>query len=268
MAVRGRRARSRQSHHLLLGILALVFVVGVAGGLLYFGFNKEPGIDSATLCPAKGPRGHYVLLVDKTDPMNFTQKQAFTVFLDELIRKRVPEGYLLSVFALGEDFKATAEPLVELCNPGSGEGKSALTNNLERARRAYEEKFIKPLMKQAEALQGTQPAKASPIFEMLQLVAINGFRKHGVQGERRLLLMSDMLHNGTSFSMYRAVPDYAAFATTEYGRKTQADLHDVKVELYYLLNTPQFQTRRNLKFWEDYFDKSGARLVEVRPLEG
>ena len=80
--------------------------------------------------------------------------------------------------------------------------------------------------------------------------------------------MSDMLHNSGAFSMYRAVPDYSAFAETDYGRKTRADLRDVKVELYYLLNTPQFQTRRNLKFWEDYFDKSGARLVEVRPLEG
>ncbi|MDM0075756.1 hypothetical protein QTH90_15240 [Variovorax sp. J2P1-59] len=268
MAARGRRAKRRQTQHILFGILGLTFVLAILGAAGYHFLARESGPDKVTLCPAKGPKGHYVLLVDKTDPLNFTQKQAFSVLLDDLVRKRLPEGYLLSVFVLGEDFKATAEPLVELCNPGSGENKSVLTSNVDWARRDYEQKFIKPLMQQAEALQGSKPAKASPIFEMLQLVAINGFRRHDVKGERRLFLMSDMLHNNGSYSMYRAAPDYSSFADTDYGRKTRADLRDVEVELYYLINTPQFQTRRNQKFWEEYFDKSGARLVEVRPLEG
>ena len=268
MAARGRRAKRRQTQHILFGILGLGFVLAILGAAAYYFLTRGSGPDKVTLCPAKGPKGHYVLLVDKTDPLNFTQKQAFSVLLDDLIRKRLPEGYLLSVFVLGEDFKALAEPLVELCNPGSGENKSALTNNVGWARRDYEQKFIKPLMHQAEVLQESQPAKASPIFEMLQLVAINGFRRHDVKGERRLFLMSDMLHNNASFSMYRALPNYSSFADTDYGRKTRAALQGVEVELYYLINTPQFQTRRNLKFWEEYFDKSGARLVAVRPLEG
>jgi hypothetical protein len=268
MAARGRRAKNRQTKQLLYGTLAIAFVVGILGAPGYYFFTKEAAPDKVTLCPANGPNGHYVLLVDKTDPMSFTQKQTFSVLLDDVVRKRVPEGYLLSVFVLGEDFKESAEPLVELCNPGSGESKSAWTSNVARARRDYEQKFTKPLMQQAGALQGSKPAKASPIFEMLQLVAVNGFRRHDVKGERRLFLVSDMLHNNSSFSMYRAAPDYSSFADTDYGRKTRADLQGVDVEVHYLINAPQFQTRRNQKFWEDYFDKSGARLVEVRSLEG
>ena len=268
MVVRGKRAKGRQRNHLFMGIGLFILVFLSIGALLYHEVTKEPPINTATLCPAKGPTGHFVLLVDTTDPLNFTQKQSFAVFLDELVKKRVPEGHLLSVFVLGEDFKTNAEPLVELCNPGSGENKSAMTSNVERVRKTYEEKFIKPLLLQGEALQGTQPAKASPILEMLQLVAINGFRKHDVKGERRLFLMSDMLHNGSAFSMYRATPSFEDFSSTDYGRKTQADLRDVKVELHYLLNSPQLQTRRSLLFWENYFIKAGARLVEVRPLEG
>lgn len=268
MAARGRRAKRRQTQHILFGVLSLAFVLAILVTPGYYFLTKEAGPDKVTLCPAKGPKGHYVLLVDKTDPLNFTQKQAFSVLLDDLVRKRLPEGYLLSVFVLGEDFKETAEPLVELCNPGSGENGNALTSNVDWERRDYEQKFMKPLMEQAEALQGSKPAKASPIFEMLQLVAVNGFRRHDVKGERRLFLISDMLHNNSSFSMYRAAPDYTSFADTDYGRKTRADLQGVEVEMYYLINTPQFQTRRNQKFWEEYFDKSGARLVEVRSLEG
>lgn len=268
MVARGRRAKSRQTQQIVIGILGLFFVLAIMGASGYYFLTREAAPNKATLCPAKGPKGHYVLLVDKTDPLSFTQKQAFSVLLNDLVRKRLPDDYLLSVFVLGEDFKETAEPLVELCNPGSGENRSAWTSNVEWARRDYEQKFIKPLMQQADALQGSKPAQASPIFEMLQLVAINGFRRQDVKGERRLLLISDMLHNNGSFSMYRAAPVYSSFADTDYGRKTRADLQGVEVELYYLINTPQFQTRRNQKFWEEYFDKSGARLVEVFPLGG
>jgi len=268
MAVKGRRAKQRQRNHFLVAILFVALIVAAVGAFAFFKLQAQPAPNAANLCPAEGPRGHYVLLVDKTDPLSFTQKQAFNVFLEDLVKKRVPEGYLLSVFVLGEDFKSTAEPLVELCNPGTGENKSALTSNVQRARRTYEEKFIKPLLSQAEALQSTEPAKQSPILEMVQLVAITGFRKHDVQGERRLFLMSDMLHNAASLSMYRSTPAYKEFAETDYGRKTKSDLSNVDVELQYLLNAPKLQTRRNLLFWEHYFIDSGAQLRQVQPLEG
>lgn len=268
MAVKGRRAKHRQRKHLFLAIFFIALVVGAAAAFAYLKLQAQPTPNAATLCPAEGPRGHYVLLVDKTDPLNFTQKQSFNVFLEDLVKRRVPEGYLLSVFVLGEDFKSTAEPLMELCNPGTGDNKSALTSNVERARRTYEEKFIKPLLSQAEALQSTQPAKLSPILEMVQLVAITGFRKHDVQGERRLFLMSDMLHNAASLSMYRGTPSYLEFAGTDYGRKTKAALKDVHVELHYLLNAPQLQTRRNLLFWEHYFREAGVQQIQVQLLEG
>jgi len=233
-------------------------------------FAAAPGLDKGTLCPANGPQGHYVLLVDKTEPLNFTQKQAFSITLNDIIKKRTPAGYLLSIFVLDADFKANAEPLIELCNPGTGADKSAMTANLKKLRRQYENKFVEPMSKQLQALMSTTPAKFSPIFEMVQLVSINAFRKHDVKGERRLIILSDMLHHTPQFSMYLnpASYDYAAFAETTYGKKTQVDLSGTDVELLYLLHTPQIQTRRNLLFWENYFKKSGARVVAVSPLEG
>jgi hypothetical protein len=244
-----------------------VVIAGI-GGVAYFMATRPKGLDPTSMCPAAGPYGHYVLLVDKTDPLNFTQKQAFAVILNELVEKRVPEGYLLSVFALGEDFKATAAPLVELCNPGDGTGKSELTANLRKLKAQYRSQFAEPILRLSESLVSSQPAKWSPIFEMLQLVGINGFRKHDIKGERRLVIVSDMLQNTPQFTMYRGPVDYAGFAASDYGKKAQLELRNVDVELHYLMNSPQLQTKRNLKFWEDYFDKSGARIVAVRPLEG
>lgn len=269
MAQLGKRARERRSQDIVRTIITIILSTVVLGGAAYYMAIQPASLDAATMCPSDGkPLGHYVLLVDKTDPLNFTQKQAFTAIVQELIERRIPEGYLLSVFVLGEDFKEGATPLVELCNPGDGSGKSELTANLKRLRAKYQTKFVEPLVKQSESLVSTQPAKWSPIFEMLQLVDVNAYLKRDVKGERRLIIVSDMLHNTPEFSMYKGNVDYAAFSASDYGRKAQLELRNVDVELHYLMNTPQFQTKRNLKFWEDYFSKAGARIVAVRPLEG
>jgi hypothetical protein len=258
--------RIAQAVQTILWVVFSILILGGAAAYLFW-FRPTP-VDKTTLCPATGPTGHIVLLVDKTDPLNFTQRQAFAVTLRELIEKKTPQGYLLSVFVLGEDFKATAAPLLELCNPGTGSDRSQWTANLKRVRDQYEQKFVKPMLEQSDVLTATVPSKASPIFEMVQLAAINGFKKHDVKGEHRLIIMSDMLHNTPQFTMYKGAVDFQAFANSDYGRKTRADLPDTSVELIYLMNSPQQQTKRNLNFWEEYFKKAGARIVAVQPLEG
>lgn len=267
MAQMGRRARQRRNWYYVFGIIGFLFAFIVGGSAIYYQTTRPKGIDPVMLCPAGGPTGHFVLLVDKTDPLTFTQEQAFRVRLRELIEKKIPQGYLFSVFVLGEDFKQTAEPVVELCNPGSGLNKSALDQNPEKLTRQYQAKFMEPLLAQANSMLSQTSAKTSPILEMLQLVGINAFRKHDVKGPRRLILMSDMLHNTIQFSMYRGF-DYPTFAATDYGQKMRLQLPDVEVEIHYLMNTPHLQTKRNVDFWESHFKKSGARIVEIQPLEG
>lgn len=266
MARQSRREiqRNRRQKAMAFGV---VFAISLVLLLVFWLLSgTAPPLNSENLCPADGPKGHYVLLVDKTDPLTFSQKNAFSVTLRDFVRKRTPEGYLLSVFVLGEDFKVTAKPLVELCNPGAGENKSELTANLKQLNRQYHERFESPLLKTSEEMVANSSAKSSPILEMLQLVGINGFRKNDVDGERRLFIISDMLHNTSEFTMYRGVPDYEALANTSYGRKVHSDLTGVEVEILYLINTPQLQTKKNVKFWEDYFQSAGARIVAVKPL--
>lgn len=264
----GAKARRRDTFLWVAGV-ALLIVTAVAVALVvYTQVSRDPPLDKTTMCPAAGPLGHIVLLVDKTDPLNFTQRQAFSVAMKELVETKVPEGHLLSIFVLGEKFEQSALPLIELCSPGSDVGKSELSANLKRLRRQYEERFVRPLEDAAKELVAEEPAKASPIFEMLQLVGINGFRKHAVKGSKRLVLVSDMLHNTTQFSMYAGPVDFANYAAMDYAKRTTADLSDVDVELHYLVTTPRLQTRSLWLFWERYFDRAGARLSGVRKVEG
>jgi hypothetical protein len=265
---KSRASRRRRKHNILGGIVALALFVAAIAGAGYAWFTREGAVDRATLCPQRGPTGHVVVLVDKTDPLNFTQSAAFRRMFEDLIDHRIAPGQLMSVFVLGEDYKQTATPLIELCNPGRGEGKSDLTANTRNLEMQFRERFRERLIQQTDALMAAQSSKASPIFEMLQLVAINSFRKHAVNGPRRLIVVSDMLHNTPGYSMYQSLPDFDAFTSTDYGRRTGADLNGVEVEVHYVLNMPRLQTRRQLQFWELYFSKSGARITAVRPLEG
>lgn len=263
------RAGARQRNkHIALGVAALSAVIAVVGLVVYFIITREGPPDKTTLCPAKGPKGHVILLVDKTDPLNFTQSASFRTLLEGLAERGIEPGYLLSVFALGEDYRETAKPVFEKCNPGKGEGKSELTDTISKLQKQFRTEFLDPMLDLADILQGSQPAKASPVFEMIQLVSINGFRKRAVDGPRRLIIVSDMLQNTPQFSMYRGIGEFSAFQGSDYGKRMQADLKGVAVELHYVMNTPQLQNRRHLKFWEDYFSGAGARIAAVRPMEG
>lgn len=158
MARIGKRAKERRTKEILIGVFALLFVGAVVGGAMYYSSARPEPLNAETLCPAKGPLGHFVVLIDKTDPLNFTQKQAFSVTLKELIERKLPEGYLLSVFALGEDFRESATPLIELCNPGDGTGKSEFTTTLARAKAKYQQRFAEPMLQLTESLVASQPA--------------------------------------------------------------------------------------------------------------
>jgi hypothetical protein len=258
----------RERMYFVWGSALFVIVIALTAAAFWYQYKLTPAIDPVSLCPASGPTGHVILLVDKTDPLNFTQRESFHALLEEIIAKRVATGELLSVFALGDDYTTTAKPLIELCNPGDGSDQSELTANLKRLKRQFEEKFRTPMQALTNELESQQPGRASPVLEMIQLISINGFRKHEVHGPRRLILVSDMLHNTAGLSMYRGDYDYQAYLDSAYGRKTTADLAGVEVELHYVLHTPALQTRRHLKFWEDHFSHAGARIVAVRPLEG
>jgi hypothetical protein len=264
----GRRAKAKRTKQIILGTGFLLLVLGIASGAAYYAFTRPKPLSVANMCPADGPTGHFVLLLDKTDPLTFTQRAALEVFVKDLIEKRVPEGSLVSVFALGADYKESAEPVVELCNPGTEAGKSENTSNLKKLRQQYEQKFAQPLKRQIDKLVATEAGQTSPIFEMLQLVAINGFRKNNTTGERRLIVISDMLHNTDELSMFKERLDLQTFYDSPYAKRVHLDLRGVNVELHYLMNYPQLQTKRNAVFWEGYFDKAGARVIDVRPVEG
>jgi hypothetical protein len=271
MAFRVSRGRRNSSFWTVAGIIGLILVIAASGAVVVYKFVKGPADsqDAATLCPANGPKGHVVLLVDKSDPLTFTQRKDFEVVFRNVIATAVPRGHLLSVYALTDDFKSTAEPLIELCNPGDGRDLGKFDGNPDMQRDDYREKYEAPLLAVRQMLVTDVPGKASPILEMVQMAGITGFGRRAVSGPRRLIVVSDFIQNTPDLPMYKVgVPAYDAFRATPYGRKVAADLKDVKVELRMLLNRQDLQNEKLLKFWQAYVDDAGGRVVTYDPVRG
>lgn len=268
MSKKNKYSEKSKSNEILIVLGLVIFLGLVAVGVSFFYINRTVAPDKITLCPQSGPLGHVVVLVDITDPYKFIQREAFSVALKKLASEAILEGHLLSIYALGESFEANARPVFERCNPGIGEGKSELTANLRRIEERHRKEFEEPILALNDALTPSNSADFSPIFEMFQLVSINAFRAHGIDGPRSMIVYSDMLPNTGEFSMFKALPDYRQFIDTPYGQRTRTDLKNVKVELNYLMNYPHLQTRKQLNFWEQYFEQSGASVISVKTLEG
>ena len=268
MARKSKLARSRQRTHLFLGSMALLVVIGMISGAVWWWSQKKAGIDPNTLCPSDGPIGHHVLLIDKTDPFNLPQKAAFDLIVTDLVTKQTPAGYLLSIYVLGDDFKAQTKPLVELCNPGDAKGHSEWTENTKQLNRQYKERFLKPVFAQSTELLSVATAQESPILEMLQMVNLNSLQKHDVKGPKQLIVLSDLLQNSKQLSMYKSTPDFEAFNATAYAQKTKVNFEGVEIKVHLLQNAPQLQKQNLFDFWKNYFSNSGAAKFELTALPG
>lgn len=253
-----------------IGLLLGLFAFGIAGAMLYVNFTRET-FDKETLCPSSGPKGQYVVLIDNTSPFPFTQKMALSQRLKSMVTDDLPEGYLLSVFLLGEDFKKHDKPLFERCNPGQWKDRGKLTGNKKFVDRDFNQKFAKPFDDIVQKISLEERSKNSPIFQMLQLVGINGFAHANVMGDRKLIVYSDMLANMPEFSMYKAtLPAYEDFRKTPYGQNAVAPaLQGTSVVIHMLsAENRALQNGKLATFWEHYFMDNGASVEEVSRVEG
>ncbi|WP_223545208.1 hypothetical protein [Pseudomonas sp. A-B-19] len=254
----------------LLAILLIILAAGAAAWFGYAAFTKET-FDKATLCPSKGPRGQYVVLIDNTSPFPFTQKAAMGQRLKNMVLNEIPEGYLLTVFLLDEDYKNNESPIFEKCNPGQWGDKNQYTSSKNFVTRDFNEKFAKPLDAVVHQISLEERSKNSPVFEILQLAGIHGFQHGNVQGDKKLIVYSDMMANMPQFSMYKgALPTYAEFRKTPYGHLSVAPgLEGASVTINLLAADQKTVPYPKLtQFWAEYFEANGASLEAIEPMEG
>lgn len=265
-----REERRKRQTRLGAGLIVLAFILLLAGLGIYLNLKtKQTRLDPETFCPLAGPSAVTVVLIDRSDPLNPVQQEALrkrlTVLKDGLaLHER------LAVYAVSDTHASLPPPLFDLCNPGRGEGLSPLVANPERARQRWEAEFSARLDEVLATMLDPGSEPTSPILESIQAAAVAGFRE--IQAlPRRLIIVSDMIHNTAEFSQIRQPnASFAELKASPYYRKVRADMRGVEVSVFYVRrdNMAHVQGRRHVEFWQEYFAAQGATLARVVAIEG
>lgn len=188
-----------ESWAIVASILAGVALVGffAAPSLL-----KGPPRDPDTLCLKTGAVGHTLVLVDKSDPWSEVQAARLKRLVKQL-GENLPADRMLSIYVFNDVFEPGFPHLLSLCNPGRT--ASELIGNPRRDYLRWIERFGRPLDEALAAL--TQPAKGnlSPIVEAVGDV-VSRPETRVREGDKSLLLVSDMLQNSSQFSFFGSAP--------------------------------------------------------------
>lgn len=268
-----RRERQNQERrtNILKIMVAALFILLVFGFWIYLTFFKTVTKYDEIGCPiANGistPVAQTVVLVDETDILSTNQSDYLRIKLASYVKKEMRTGELLSIYFLGDDFNTHTKPIFEMCKVRDGSDADALTENERLIKRRFRKNFQEPLHEKMNMLFEKKTASnQSPILEMIQSIALNSFMKWDVQGDRKLMIFSDMLHHTKDFSLYTQNPSFESFKRSDYAAGVASSMPGVEVEIYYFNNTPQFQKNSLTEFWRDFFRNRGALVSQVQTI--
>ena len=257
--------------------ITLAVMAAILAGAVWL-YAGSPSINPDTFCPLNGKYSRTAVLVDATDSLNRKQikeiKEHFKERLNQMRQKSkwyermgLSRSYeWAGIFVLSENNLTVPKPIIALCQRTT----SILTDNPERERRRYEKNFLAPMKSAIDKLADLPEQKESPIFEMIQAVALDS--NFDSTKKRRLIIVSDMLQNTPEYSHYTGNMDYDKWRTTDYARDflDSTLLRDVDVQILYVKRhneeVKSLQTRRHPEFWRRYFEDVGAYLSLVIPI--
>jgi hypothetical protein len=245
-------------------------LLGGGAALALKGHRSAVAVDSTSLCPTEQPPSEVnVLLLDVSD--RFTEPQRLQL-TNQLARFRdsIPRFGLVEMYTVERLSRRVTEPVVHLCNPGTGEDLSKVYQNPELARKKWQG-FSDKLNADIDRQIALPAMTTSPIFEAIQATALRTFGKPEYDGvPKRLVVVSDLLQNVPGeLSMYDGVPSFESFEKRPYYSRVRSDLGGVSVQLYYLARpTVKQQDQNHLAFWRDYLQAQGAEVEGVKKIFG
>ena len=281
---RGHRlpGRSRQRRAFRLGVLVLSLFLVLVGAMIaaYVWLSgSSTALDSATLCPtdqAVKPPKVIVLLFDQTDRLTDRHRTALRsrfrrILYDEFEREEAKTQatfsriYIYSFHALSAAGDLAMTERLSLCNPGDADELTKFTENPERVRRTFEERFLGKIDAELAELLRFKESPQSPIIEAIRKISLEVFEDPRFDGsKKRLILVSNMIHNTPGLQMYRGAPDFDAYRGSAYGLSTQPKLGGVDVTLLVLLSeNPALQGARTMNFWASLFKEAGAGALDA-----
>jgi hypothetical protein len=222
--------------------------------------RERNNFDAETLCRKDQPlRGHFVILVDKSDRMTPHEVESLKARIRALkTAERFVRNAMVSIFIVNSDSLDMLTPSFRLCNPGTRQDVNPLIANPDFVQRYFDRKFAQPLDDALEKLAVPETSPTSPILESIKQVSELAEFKN-VDGVRTLIIFSDMVQNTADYSQYGGSLALESLKRTSYFAKNKAALNGVSIEVYYLTRAQGPQSTKHREFWREYFALVGAQ---------
>jgi len=234
-------------------------------GYVAITLTEKSRLDEVTLCHLGGARSITMILLDLTDPLTGTQQARLeTLLLDEVRRSGIDT--MISFGVVSEDADNWGARFAK-CKPATGEDANALYENPRLIEERYNNEFLLPMLNElANAVSG-EPESRSPIMESLQSLISETPDFTRAEGERKIVIVSDMLQHSDVLSFYRGQGwDY--FSDSGGARRLARNLGAVSIEIIRIPRAgSNLPDRAEVEdFWSRYFDRQGSRVPTVRDL--
>jgi hypothetical protein len=272
---RRRRVRNRARRgESKLGIVAasfLMFVVVVfIGGIFTFSANNElKEIDEKTLCYKDDvPTDIIAILIDSTEPLDEKTVRNAQLEIENII-KNSPTNTLVNLYAIETGSEEHIRPIANLCKPDDGTSASELTSSPAWIKKIFNDKFVLPLGDHLTSLLNMPPSTSSPIIESLQSAVIESFLSHENSGDKKIVLISDMIQNTSMYSFYKESLSFNSyFSKVKNSGTGLINLTDINIQVLVVPNNVPNGTREDLtRFWGKFFRENNANSnVILRPL--
>lgn len=278
-----RKGRNKPNGRVFAIALLSGSLLAALGGGGYIAYQDMQTVKPDELgCYPATERAQTTVLVDSSDP-GFDPVQSRDLINGITTQFKMlgfNEGFSI-VTTQASRIGSIPEPVISLCGPAKSpddlERVGAASATLAYVQRQAEKIYEKTLLPVLENVFSSNPTDAdrqsheSPILEQIQSVSrMAGF---GTARQKRLILVSDMLHNTLErqFCVTQGhLPPFAKFKTSDYFERMQpASLSGTDVTVYMPIRGQLGQkpypycTEDELRtFWRNYFKDAGARNVE------
>ena len=263
-------SRGESSFGKLLAVLIGLAVILAIGSIFYINMSKvKIEIDPNTLCQVdQKPTDIIAILIDATEGLPERAARQASIRIKQALSS-APENSLINLYSIKSGNESHIEPIAHICKPSSGENVSNLTGNKNYSIKQYKERFLKPLKFQIDDLIDAKSSSTSPLIESMQSAIIESFEANANTGEKRLIIVSDMIQNTNLYSFYREKPSYKNYNDiSAQSGKGILRLDGIKVEILVVARSFPKGTRKDVvDFWSHFLtDKGAATGSAMEPL--
>ena len=259
---RSRHGSGNSVWYLVIGacVLLIAGAFGVTQTLL-----SGDGTNERTLCRSNGPINVTSILLDLTDPLSRTQQGRLRTVIENEIAASTTD----TMIALGvvSEFPNNWGAKYAKCKPATGADANPIYENPTQIAARYNQEFLTPIKHLIDETLTSAAENKSPIMEALQSLIAETPDFTTAPGQKKIIVVSDMLQNSDELSFYRSQGwDYFVSQNGE-GRLARS-MSNVNVEILRIPrsggNTPSPALVDD--FWTRYFDLQGSRAPRVSSL--